>query len=78
MIGKKAPADMPSTIARIDWEMLACSAVRATLAMMNINETPAATTQSTSATTARGEPNETSKNRLPTTSRTEVATTPRM
>ncbi len=64
--------------ATIDWAMLACSLVRATLAMTNISDVVAATTLRMSTATGSGEPKLTSKNRPPTVSSTEVATTPRM
>ena len=77
VIGKNAPPAMPSIRAMIDWAMLACSAVRASRAMTNISEVPAATAQTTTTATATGEPNDTPKKSEPAMSSTPVATTPR-
>ncbi len=78
VIGKKAPPAMPSEIARIDWATPACSAVRASLATMNISDVLAVTTAAMSTPTTSTEPKPTSKRSAPAANSTAVATTPRM
>src|SRR5690606_28117423 len=78
LTGKNAPPAMPSTMARIDCAIPACSAVLATRTTMNISDVVAVTAQTMRTATAAGEPKATPNSRPPTASSTEVATTPRM
>src|SRR5690606_25801483 len=62
LIWKKAPPLIPSTTATMDCAIPACSAVRATLVMMNMSDVVAATTRRISTPTATGAPKSTPSN----------------